>query len=86
MRESMPETAAFVDRMRAEMGEAHVKRCLQLAMKGEPGHFYAIEGGHVTGTPFPAGTPIAEDQARAVLWGCKFAAFMAKPEVPNGAN
>lgn len=86
MRDAMPETAAFVDRKRGEWGAEHVNHCLRQAQAGVPGYFYAIEGGKVLGTPFPEGSDIADWQARAVLWGLKFAAFIAPPEAKHGAH
>lgn len=85
-RNAMPMTAAFVDRKRGEWGARHVNDCIRQANEGKPGFFYAIEGGRVLGTPFPAGHAIADWQARAVLWGASFAAFMATPEDQRGAN
>lgn len=75
----MPETANWVERMRQERGAAFVNDCIRRAIKGEPGLFYAIERGHVLGTPFPATHAIAADQNMAVALGCTFAGFMATP-------
>lgn len=86
LRDSMPETASFVDRMRKEWGAPHVNRCIREAKAGKPGFFYAMERGTVTGTPFPPGSEILEWQAKAVLWGTTFAAFMATPEALDGAH
>lgn len=86
LRLSMPKTAEFVDRMRVQWGAAHVNTCLRQALKGEPGYFFAIEGGQMTGTAFPSGHQIDEWQSKAVLWGGQFAVFMATPEGLHGAN
>lgn len=83
LRGSMPETAVFVDSKRAEYGPAFVNSCVKEAMAGVPGRFYAMENGHVLGTPFPATDPMAQDQNFAVLTGCTFAAFIA---MPNGTT
>lgn len=80
LRDSMPKTAEWVDRMRAQLGVTHVNEQIRLALKGEPGHFYAIEGGHVLGTPFPPTHPIDQEQRLAVLVGAVFAGFIAEPE------
>lgn len=86
MRIAMPETADFVDRKRVEWGRAHVDDCLKRALAGEPGYFYAIEGGHVLGTPW--GIPdgglsgelcVARLQAMALMMGTTFAGFMREP-------
>jgi hypothetical protein len=48
-------------------------------MKGEPGLFYAMERGHILGTPFPATHPLNSYQQMALTIGCGFAAFIAMP-------
>ena len=79
LRQTMPETAKWVDERRVEFGVDHVNTCLRRALKGEPGFFYAIEGGQFLGTPFPVTHPIADQQNMAVMLGCKFAAFISLP-------
>lgn len=94
MRDAMPKTAEWVDKRRAEWGRDHVNDCVRRAMGGEPGYFYAMEAGHVLGTPWPAGAAVeglpipperakghtvAEWQRAAVLLGVAFAAFMREP-------
>ena len=93
MRVAMPETADFVDRKRVEWGRAHVDDCLKRALAGEPGYFYAIEGGHVMGTPWgvPAGgmggaTCVARLQAMALMMGSTFAGFMREPTAAAAAG
>ena len=80
MRLSMPRTAEWVDAQRAKYGDKHVNACIRQAITGTPGLFYAMEGGHVLGTPFPASHPIASEQNWAVMLGCAFAAFIAHPK------
>ena len=84
LRDSMPETAAFVDAKRKQFGAEFVNGCIKQALAGVPGRFYALESGHVLGTPFPATDPIDTYQRMAVLTGCKFAAFMAEPTATTG--
>lgn len=86
LRQDMPETAAWVDKRRAEWGAQHVNDCIRRAMAGEPGFFYALERGNVLGTPFPATHPVAELQDQAVLLGTTFAGFIAQPKAINGSN
>jgi hypothetical protein len=87
LRTTMPNTAEYVARKRGEWGAGFVNDCVRRAIAGEAGYFYAIEAGHVLGTPFPAGERIAQDQANAVLWGASFAVFMRTPEgVAGGKN
>lgn len=75
----MPETAKWVEQQRQELGADHVNACMRRALKGEPGLFYAIEGGRVLGTPFPCSSPIADAQRMAVVTGATFAGFIARP-------
>lgn len=87
LRDTMPKTAEWVDRMRAQHGAAFVNEQIRRAMNGEPGRFYAIEGGQVLGTPFPCTHPIDQEQRLAVLVGAPFAGFIAMPEeVEDGAH
>lgn len=75
----MPETAAFVDSKRSEYGAEFVNACIKQALAGQPGRFYAMENGHVLGTPYPPSHPIDQDQRFALFTGCNFAAFIAEP-------
>lgn len=86
LRQDMPETAKWVNTKRTEYGADFVNGCIRRAMLGEPGLFYALERGHVLGTPWPATHPIAASQNYALLMGCGFAGFIATPEdVADGA-
>jgi hypothetical protein len=80
LRAQMPETAVFVDSKRSEFGAEFVNTCIKQALAGKPGRFYAMENGHVLGTPFPATHPMGKFQGLALFTGSKFAAFMATPE------
>ena len=80
LRQTMPETAKWVDREREKYGAAFVHECIRKAMKGEPGYFYAIEGGHVLGTPFPFTNIRHHYQGIAIVTGCTFAGFIAQPD------
>lgn len=87
LREAMPKTAEWLDRMRAEYGKPFVNEQIRQALKGVPGRFYAIEGGRTLGTPFPCTHPINSEQRMAVLIGCRFAGFIATPEeTADGAH
>lgn len=79
MRTTMPATAQWVDKQRAEWGAAHVNTCIRLALAGQPGEFYALEAGHVMGVPFPATHAMAAAQNYAVMCGVTFAGFMREP-------
>lgn len=67
MRTQMPKVAEMVDQLRAEMGRQWVDACIRAAQAGQPDHFYAIEGGHVLGTPFTPESALGGDLARAFL-------------------
>lgn len=79
LRAQMPETSKWVDAKREEYGVAFVNDCIRRGMKGEPGRFYAMEKGHVLGTPFPGDHPVAQYQNYAITMGCGFAGFIANP-------
>lgn len=79
LRDSMPHTAEWVDRMRTQLGTQWVNEQIRQALAGQPGHFYAIEAGRTLGTPFPSTHPIHEQQRLAVLVGAAFAGFIAEP-------
>lgn len=79
LRQTMPKTAEWVDRMRAEHGAAWVNEQIRSALAGVPGRFFALEGGRTLGTPFPSTHPIDSEQRMAVMVGCPFAGFIATP-------
>lgn len=79
MRNAMPQTAEWIAQRRLEWGKDHVNGCIRDALAGKPGRFYALEAGHVLGTPFPPDHDIADVQTYALLQGCTFAVFMAQP-------
>ena len=85
LRQQMPETAKWVEARRQEWGADHVNACIRRSLKGEPGFFYALEKGHVLGTPFAFPHPVAQDQNMAIQVGSVFAAFMAMPEHKGAA-
>ena len=79
LKDLMPETAKWVAQQRELHGNDWVTHCIRRAKAGEPGHFYALEAGHVLGTPFPASHPFHAAQQYAVMYGIKFAGFIAQP-------
>lgn len=50
----MPRVGALIADKRREVGDEHVTACQRKGMAGEPGWFYAWEGGVALGTPWPA--------------------------------
>lgn len=84
LKTAMPKTAEWVARQRQAFGNAWVTEQIRQGMAGKPGHFYAIEGGHVLGTPLPT---MDDMQQLAVVTGCPFAGFIATPKGPaHGAH
>jgi hypothetical protein len=55
LRESMPVTAAFIDRLREAFGAEAIDGSIRRGMKGEANCFHAAETIHSVGTPFEAG-------------------------------
>lgn len=55
MRDSMPDIAAFVDRMRAAFGDAAITKSMRDGLKPDAAlerRFWAVERGHMVGAPF----------------------------------
>lgn len=71
----MPTVAKIVDERRNQWGAAHVNQCIKAGMKGEPNRFFAIEAGHVVGTPFDAACDLHHAAKLAVLVGGAFVAM-----------
>lgn len=82
LRQQMPRTAEWVDRQRLEYGKEHVNACIKRSLAGEQGWFYALERGHVLGTPYAAGAPEADMARLAVVMGVEFAGFIRPPTAP----
>jgi hypothetical protein len=60
MRDSMPETAAFIDSMRQAFGAEEMNAAMKRGLA--EGTFWAVENGHVVGKPqchLPRGVKIA---------------------------
>ena len=57
MREVMPVTAAWIDRMRLAFGADHIDGQIRTGMKGEP-VFWASENGHEVGTKDQEGSRV----------------------------
>lgn len=88
LRDLMPNVAKWVDAKRVEYGKDHVRDCIERGMRGEPGWFYAMEAGHVQGTPFEACQASMDLCRLYVAVGGKWAGFMRSPkvEVTNGTH
>lgn len=74
----MPKTYASIqERARLIGNEAFT--LVRRALRGEPACFYAIEAGHVVGTPF-TGHPIMDDVARSIVsFGCTYVCIWPEP-------
>jgi len=88
----MPETYKAIVGKAGEIGnEAYA--LVRRGLRGEPNCFYAMERGHVVGTPFDMGDVQAEMARYMVRFGCTFmvmwapaAAAAAGKGVADGAN
>lgn len=66
LRDKMPKTADFVDRLREVFGKEYINDIIRRGIKGEP-VFYAEENGITIGTPMPEkGTAITWDPVTMV--------------------
>jgi|GEM_PF-5504320 len=54
LRAQMPETAAFIDALRAAFGADAIDTQIRAGLRGEP-TFHAVEGAHEIGTPIVYG-------------------------------
>lgn len=79
----MPETYKSVGAKAALIGQ-RAFGLVRAGIRGKPNCFYAIERGHVVGTPFNM-PDVSDDMARLVLqFGCTFMVMWA-PEACKGA-
>jgi hypothetical protein len=82
LRQQMPETAKWIEERRGEWGKAHVNECIRKAMTGEANQFYAMEAGHVVGTPFA--TAMQDDVVALMTEFGGVGAWMMRS--PHGTN
>lgn len=77
---AMPLTAKWVKDRRRDWGNQYVTDVIRRAMGGERNCFYAVENGHILGTPFdwePKGMLLV---SMSVLTGAKFVAGMKQKD------
>lgn len=75
LKSQMPTVATIVQERRQAWGDAHVNRCIKEGLKGRPNRFYAIEAGHIVGTPFDATTDLHHAAKLAAIVGGAFVAM-----------
>ena len=80
MRTAMPTVTEQVDAWRNQYGTRYVNDCIMRSMRGEPGLFFALENGHVIGTPANAldVQPFSVQGYALLMGGC--AAFIRAPK------
>ena len=78
LRQQMPKVAEIVDRLRAQMGADWVNARITDGMEGKPDNFYAVEGGHIVGTPFTFDAALAEQMRVCFMVGGAGAVVRAK--------
>lgn len=69
IQQQMPQTYADIQR-RAQQDGNEVYAWVRRAIKGEPNCFWAVERGHVVGTPFNAPDVQADVARLMVVYGC----------------
>lgn len=69
LKAQMPKVAEMVAGMRRDMGDAWVDACIKAGMAGKPDQFFAVEGGHIVGTPFTLGSALAENMRVCFIVG-----------------
>ena len=65
IKDHMPETYKAIQEKAGKVGNLAFK-LVRASLKGEPNRFYAIERGHVAGTPFDMGN-VSDEIARLAL-------------------
>jgi hypothetical protein len=78
LKRHMPETYKAVQAKAKEIGKEAYAMAVRGAVKGEAGCFYAIEGGHVVGTPIGMGDVMHDLAVLMVQWGVDFVCVWGK--------
>ena len=87
MRTAMPTVTEQVEAWRSEYGTKYVNDCIMRSMRGEPGLFFAMENGHVIGTPAsPLDVQPFSVQGYALLLGGGAAFIRAPKESDHGTH
>lgn len=84
IKSQMPQTYRAIQSKAGEIGNDAFK-FVRLGIKGQANSFYAVERGHVVGTPFDM-PDVQDDMARLVLqFGCTFLLMWSPAAVVKGA-
>jgi hypothetical protein len=86
LKQAMPKVAEIVKGMRAQFGKAWVDQCINKAVAGEPDMFYAMERGHIVGTPFTLDLALAEQMRVCFMVGGAGAVIRQPEGVGNGKD
>jgi hypothetical protein len=86
LKKAMPKVAGIVSSMRAQLGKQWVDQCINKAIAGEPDMFYAMERGHIVGTPFSLDVALAEQMRVCFMVGGAGAVIRQPEGVSNGKN
>lgn len=82
----MPKVAEMVDRMRDQLGADWVKARIASSQKGVPDEFYAVEGGHIVGTPFTLDAALNEKVRLCFMVGGAGAVIRQPKDGEHGKN
>lgn len=88
MRRAMPRVSSMVANYRKSLGDEYVTQCQQRGLAGEPGWFYAWEGGLAVGTPWLEAVNDLRallDQAQTPRAEAAFVVLRPKAQVQHGA-
>lgn len=86
LRAEMPKVARMVDRMRDQLGAEWVNGRIAAAQKGEPDQFYAVEAGHIVGTPFTLDAALNESLRVCFMVGGAGAVIRQPKEGEHGKD
>lgn len=82
IRSAMPRVTSIVSEKRQALGDAFVTECIRRGMAGEPGWFFAREGGVAVGTPWGDLADLWADTSRAT----QVLVSLRDPEVGDGTH
>lgn len=86
IREAMPGVTRIVADKRKALGDAWVTQCIKRGLAGEPGFFFAREGGLAIGTPWPTDDPVLANWAAAAVTATQAVVLIREPEAGDGTH